>query len=241
VAIHLPRHQVLFTGDAAARTPDGTVICGVFNVNRTQAAASFRRLAGLSVAVACFGHGEPLTLDATAALRAAAQPPPRSRPANPHKVSIMARVIFMCGPAGSGKSTVARQYEQQGMTRLSFDQEAWARGITMMPLPEDVRRDIEATLRARLVDLVRAGSDVVLDFSFWSRRMRDDYRALLRPFGVVPETVYLATDRATALQRIAARAAGHGDDFQLSTELAAAYFDHFEVPTAAEGPLTVVT
>ena len=73
VAIYLPRHQVLFTGDAAARTPDGTVICGVFNVNRAQAAASFRRLAGLDVVVACFGHGDPLTDDATAALLSAAE------------------------------------------------------------------------------------------------------------------------------------------------------------------------
>ena len=127
------------------------------------------------------------------------------------------------------------------MTRLSFDQEAWSRGITAMPLPDDVHRDIEATLRARLVDLVLAGADVVLDFSFWSRRMRDGYRELLRPFGVVPETVYLATDRATVLQRIGKRAAGNGDDFRLSTELAAAYFDHFEVPTTDEGPLTVMT
>jgi predicted kinase len=155
-------------------------------------------------------------------------------------VEIVARVIFMCGPAGSGKSTVARQYERQGMTRLSFDQEAWSRGITTMPLPEDVHRDIEGVLRARLIDLVRVGSDVVLDFSFWSRRMRDDYRELVRPFGVRPETVYLATDRATVLERIRARAAGDGDDFQLAAELAAAYFDHFEVPTAAEGPLTVM-
>ena len=157
-----------------------------------------------------------------------------------HKVTLMGRVIFMCGPAGSGKSTIARQYERQGMTRLSFDQEAWSRGTTTMPLPEDVHRDIEEGLRARLVDLVRTGSDVVLDFSFWSRRMRDDYRELLRPYGVVPETVYLATDRATALPRIAARAARDGDDFQVSAELAVAYFDHFEVPTAAEGPLTVL-
>ena len=79
------------------------------------------------------------------------------------------------------------------MTRLSFDQEAWSRGITTMPLPQDVHGDIEHVLRARLVDLVRAGSDVVLDFSFWSRHMRDEYRKLLRPLGVVPETVYLAT------------------------------------------------
>jgi predicted kinase len=147
----------------------------------------------------------------------------------------------MSGSAGSGKSTVARQYEQQGMIRLSFDQEAWSRGITTMPLPQDVHRDIEHALRGRLVGLVRAGSDVVLDFSFWSRSMRDEYRELLRPLGVVPETVYLAIGRAAVLRRIAARAARDGDDFAISTELAAFYFDHFEVPEAAEGPLTVIT
>jgi glyoxylase-like metal-dependent hydrolase (beta-lactamase superfamily II) len=73
VAFYLPRHQVVFTGDAVARRENGTVICGVFNVDRPQAAASFRRLAGLSVAVACFGHGEPVTRDAAAALQAAAR------------------------------------------------------------------------------------------------------------------------------------------------------------------------
>jgi predicted kinase len=152
----------------------------------------------------------------------------------------MGRVIFMCGPAGSGKSTVARKYEQQGMTRLSFDQEAWARGISTMPLPPDVHRDIEDVLRARLVELARAGTDVVVDFSFWSRAMREEYRELLRPPGLVPETVYLATGRATVLQRVAVRAAADGDDFAISTELAAFYFDHFEPPTAAEGPLTII-
>jgi gluconate kinase len=70
--------------------------------------------------------------------------------------------------------------------------------------------------------------------------MRDEYRQFLRPFGVVPETVYLATDRATVLRRTAARATGDGDDFKLSTDLAASYFDHFEIPSAAEGPLTVI-
>jgi hypothetical protein len=52
--------------------------------------------------------------------------------------------------------------------------------------------------------------------------------------------VYLATDRATALQHIAARAAGDGDDYEISPDLAAFYFDHFEVPSEAEGPLTVI-
>ncbi len=38
----------------------------------------------------------------------------------------MSRVIFMCGPAGSGKSTYARRLEQDGMTRLSIDAEMLA-------------------------------------------------------------------------------------------------------------------
>jgi predicted kinase len=117
----------------------------------------------------------------------------------------MGRVVFMCGPSGSGKSTVARDLERRGMVRLSFDQEAWRRGITTAPVPVEVGREIEAELRARLLTLVVAGRDVVLDFCFATRALRDDYRALLAPTGVVPETIYLATDRETALARVRAR------------------------------------
>jgi len=152
----------------------------------------------------------------------------------------MSRVIFMCGPSGSGKSTYARRLESVGMVRLSFDVEMWRRGISTVPLPSDVRREIEGELQRRLLELVAAGADVVLDFSFWSRRMRDDYRALLGPTGVVPETVYLATDRETVLSRMRARRGEHSDDFVLTEELVAQYSDHFEPPTPDEGPLAVV-
>jgi predicted kinase len=117
----------------------------------------------------------------------------------------------MCGPAGSGKTTVARTLEAEGLVRLSFDDEAWRRGVTTMPLPDDVRREIEQGLKTRLVDLVSEGRDVVLDFSFWSRRMRDEYRMLLRPLSVEPVTLYLDTPREIALARVNARSAGHGD------------------------------
>lgn len=146
----------------------------------------------------------------------------------------------MCGPSGSGKTTYAKRLEGQGMIRLSFDVIMWEREIKTVPLPQEVRDEIEAELQARLLELVAAGGDVVLDFSFWSRRMRDDYRDLLGPTGVTPETVYLATDRGTVLERVRARRATHSDDFVLSDELAAQYFDHFEPPTAEEGPLTIV-
>ena len=126
------------------------------------------------------------------------------------------------------------------MIRLSYDVEMWHRGISTVPLAPDVRDEIEAGLRARLLELVAADADVVLDFSFWSRRMRDDYRELLGPTGVVPETIYLATDRETVLSRMRTRRGSHSDDYVLTEELVAQYFDHFEPPTPAEGPLKVV-
>jgi glyoxylase-like metal-dependent hydrolase (beta-lactamase superfamily II) len=71
VAVHLPDHGVLFTGDTIARAQDGRVILGVFNVDRDAAIASLRRQTDLDPDIACFGHGEPVTADAGTALRAA--------------------------------------------------------------------------------------------------------------------------------------------------------------------------
>ena len=146
----------------------------------------------------------------------------------------------MCGPAGSGKSTLARRFEADGMVRLSVDVEAWARGHRTMPLPEAARAEIVAVLEQRLLMSVQEGQDVVLDLSFWSREMRDHWRALLLPSGITPEIVQVVASRETALARMEARTVGHGDDFRLPPELAAAYYDHFEPPTADEGPITVV-
>src|SRR5690606_596740 len=41
IAIHLPRHRVLFAGDTIANV--GTVMLGTFNQDRARAVASFRR------------------------------------------------------------------------------------------------------------------------------------------------------------------------------------------------------
>ncbi|QGV82915.1 MBL fold metallo-hydrolase [Streptomyces ficellus] len=70
IAVHLPRHGVLFTGDTVASV--GRVALGVFHVDRERAGTSMRRLAGLAPETVCFGHGDPLTEDAAAVLRAAA-------------------------------------------------------------------------------------------------------------------------------------------------------------------------
>ncbi|MGX9791247.1 MBL fold metallo-hydrolase [Mycobacterium sp. MMS18-G62] len=67
IAIHLPRHGVLFTGDTVANV--GTIMLGTFNQDRAQTVASFQRLAGLDVETACVGHGDPISSQAGARMR----------------------------------------------------------------------------------------------------------------------------------------------------------------------------
>lgn len=74
IGVHLPRHGVLFAGDCIAAV--GPLMLGVFNVDRARAIDSFHHLAGLAPSIACFGHGDPLTVDTAAALaKAAAETP----------------------------------------------------------------------------------------------------------------------------------------------------------------------
>jgi glyoxylase-like metal-dependent hydrolase (beta-lactamase superfamily II) len=69
IAIHIPAHRLLFTGDSVAANGAGQVILGPFNVDRDQAIQTFRALADLDVDTACFGHGDPVRENASAALR----------------------------------------------------------------------------------------------------------------------------------------------------------------------------
>jgi predicted kinase len=87
---------------------------------------------------------------------------------------------------------------------------------------------------------VAAGNDVVLDVGFWFLRQRDEFRALLAPQGIVPETVDIATSLETILSRVGDRHGRRADDWPLTEQTATEYYRRFEPPTPEEGPLEVV-
>lgn len=68
IAVHLPEHGVLLTGDTVAEYR-GDVMLGVFNQDRAAAIRSLERLAGLDTDVLGFGHGEPVRSGGTGRLR----------------------------------------------------------------------------------------------------------------------------------------------------------------------------
>jgi glyoxylase-like metal-dependent hydrolase (beta-lactamase superfamily II) len=80
LALLLPRQSVLFTGDCIA-CAEGKPILGPFNIDRSAALASARKLAELGCEVACFGHGPPLVGDASRKLRTLTDPLGSASPA----------------------------------------------------------------------------------------------------------------------------------------------------------------
>ncbi|MFD0392724.1 MBL fold metallo-hydrolase [Streptomyces nogalater] len=80
IAVFLPAHGVLFTGDTVAAAPDGTPMPGVLNLDRARLLASIRRMADLQPEVACFGHGDPVLSGAAAVLRLLGRPSTPGQP-----------------------------------------------------------------------------------------------------------------------------------------------------------------
>ncbi|GLY65898.1 MBL fold metallo-hydrolase [Amycolatopsis taiwanensis] len=70
IAVHLPKHRALFTGDTIANV--NRVMLGTFNLDKGKTIESMRSLAELEVDLACFGHGDPIVSGAGERLREAA-------------------------------------------------------------------------------------------------------------------------------------------------------------------------
>ncbi len=153
----------------------------------------------------------------------------------------MATAYLLVGLPGSGKTTRAVQLAaEHHALRLTPDE--W-----MIPLfgePEaGGRRDI---LEGRLLWLagtaLRLGTDVVLDFGFWSRNERAAVCRLAAQAGAAHRIVYLPVDRASQLARVAHRwAHAPGHTFAMTTAELDRWRDMFEEPDGAELSGTVPT
>ncbi|MET7808704.1 AAA family ATPase [Micromonospora chersina] len=157
-------------------------------------------------------------------------------------------VVLMCGVAGAGKTTYARDLETRGYVRLSVDEEIWHRfgryGVDYEPDRYEEHTEVaRRALRERLLSLVAEGRNVVIDSSFWQRSRRQAYKELIEQAGGCWRLVYLKADAALLRQRLHTRAERFDANaaFPITDELLDRYLQAFEPPYGEGEEVIVVT
>ena len=152
----------------------------------------------------------------------------------------MADVTLLCGPACAGKSTLARELEARGALVLSYDREAWARGVHDGQPSRELMAQIDVDLHERLADAVAAGRHVVLDASLSTRHVRDRWRMRCGAMGATTELVVVRAPLETLTQRLHEREPGP-ESVVLDDDALRAYVDGFEWPGDDERHRTIET
>lgn len=153
-------------------------------------------------------------------------------------------VIMMCGVAGSGKTTFSQQLEKKGFVRLSIDEEIWAtNGRYGVDFPiekiEEYKKVAERKLRSYLIQLIHNKQHVVIDYSFWDRERRDDYKQLIEESGGNWKLIYLDVHPDDLRERLKIR--NKRDDanaFPITEEILTTYLTGFQRPKG-EGEIVI--
>lgn len=114
----------------------------------------------------------------------------------------------MCGLPCSGKTTLAKHIEQErAALRLTPDE--WITqlfGADIAGEALDAARDpVEAALWELATRVLTLGVDVILDFGFWAREERDEFRSRATQLGARSEIHFTDVPEDVLLTRLAAR------------------------------------
>lgn len=155
-------------------------------------------------------------------------------------------IIMMCGVAGSGKTTYALQKEQEGYIRLSIDETIWKDfGKYGVDYPKELYSEyskiVEEKLRNHLINYLNEGKDVVIDFSFWQKSKRVEYRGLIENLNGIVSLVYLKASKNILEKRLKERSKRFDANaaFTITDSILTMYLNGFEEPID-EGEAVIV-
>jgi predicted kinase len=113
------------------------------------------------------------------------------------------RLILLCGLAGAGKTTLAKQLEVQGAVRMCPDE--WLTALGFDIYDKDARVAVEGLQWALAQTLVLRGLTVVDECGVWQRWERDLRRTWAREHCVPVELRFLDAPVEVLAARVAER------------------------------------
>ena len=122
---------------------------------------------------------------------------------------------MLFGLVGAGKTTLARELEQRGAIRLSLDEWTIAASGDQVHLDKAVEQRMVAQLMRFWPRLLVVGVDVVLDFGFWDRKLRDEVRAIARSVGATVNLIWVQCSDDERRRRSLLRSSDGPDGYQI--------------------------
>jgi predicted kinase len=113
------------------------------------------------------------------------------------------RLILLCGLAGAGKTTLAKEFEADGAVRMCPDE--WLDALGFDIYDRDARIAVEALQWEFTQTLVVRGMTVVDECGVWQRRERDLRRTWARERGIPVELRFLDAPIDVLTARVAER------------------------------------
>ena len=155
----------------------------------------------------------------------------------------MAKIYFVCGFIGSGKTTYSKQLAaKHNAFRFSIDE--W-----MIPLyGEHMERDVFDKRLATLQDLFKETAlqlfslnvPVIFDFGFWKKADRDAFKTWALTVGVESEVHYLDVSFEICEQRALERNVDrNGKSYEMTLDMLTLFWSWFEIPTSNENVVWV--
>ena len=150
----------------------------------------------------------------------------------------MATLHLMVGLPCSGKTTLAQKLEQE-LPALRLNLDEWHIRLFGQDAEEpehDARhRLIEAMLWNIASRVLELGTNVILDYGFWAREEREDYRLRAKQLGASSEVHYLDVPADELLRRLEKRnSRSSQESFLISEEAMKPWIAFFQKPTLDE-------
>lgn len=152
----------------------------------------------------------------------------------------MAKVTMICGKICCGKSTYAARLCRGGRAvLLSIDEIMLALfGQHVGEMHDTYVERTERHLLGKTAELIAAGTDVVLDWGFWTRAERESVRQFFAERGIACEVhaidISHKTWQARLKKRNTAVEAGMADAYYIDENIAAKFAAIFEEPSPEE-------